>query len=1348
MFFNRQNCQQKSWRMYKKGKFFLYGCSLALAGSLMLVNTATVSAESSSSESTTAVTSTTNQISKPTGSIDLTPVSTPGRPSRTQGTLNFEIVNPSSQGKPIVIEYTNLHPTISDGDLLYNGEVIGTVTSKVETNIPQSLKMTDVTENIAPTDSSYKTTVTIKLNENADKYATGNHLPISIQTQATNATTTSVLTSAQPFDITASMKINGQTIAEVPVPVNPLEIVDLYRGDNTDYSAENVIQTVDGKETASGRTVNIIPGSIGLKEGDIVTIRKGPTIPFDYVTTTPGTAYELTGGKQTLVPVGDKGIAYVEQTQSGVRLVLESQDAKTVTYRVEGNLAEEHTPYLWTITGVRPTLNANYDGFTNTRNFEDLHITLTRAGQVVYENLNANEEEFVRAVGSIAVVNTDGLHSVYTEYYLDGQPMVNVPRDLVLSKVAPGQNYTARIKEFAQYEYVGLLDNTSAPIMGTSGDTDLVIKLNYRTVPTESKTITRTIKYVNTAGEEVAPSKTQTVTYFRTVKKDGDTGETIYGDWTSNQPIFEAVTPPTVSKHTTETTEIPRKQTTGDSTDETINVLYSPTFTNYNQRLNIRRTIEYVTEDNQKVAEPTVQIVTFTQNMKKNDVTGEEIYGEWETTETGTAFPEITPPPFDKYTPNQTTVPLLETTPDSSSTRVRVIYSPTISESTETKSITRTIKYVNDKGRKVADDEVQTVTYTRTVKTNEVTGEVTHGDWTTDKADFDEVTSPTIDKYTVDTPTVATAPTTVDTENSSVTVTYNPTLTEFTDTKIFTLTVKYQDEAGKKLADDKVVTKTYTGVLIRNEVTGEMTAKDFWTPDDGEPLLVVESPTIAKYTTDTPIVERDTAVDSTNEHLPGADYTETVVYTPIISESTETKSITRIIKYVDNKGQKVADDKVQTVTYTRTVKTNEATGQKEYGEWTTDKADFEEVTSPSVDKHTPDTETVSTAPTTVDTENSTVTVTYNPVITQTTEIKTFQRFIYYVYGGNEGEDLIPPVDQFVYYQRTVSTNLVTGEKTYGEWTTDKNTFDEVTVPLTISKDNIAYIFAGASSYSDLNSEGNVASVKVSPVDSSVQGVRLDYIAVVESTETKVITRTIKYVDANGTEIASPVTQTVTYTRTVSTNQVTGEVTYGEWTTDNNTFEAVTSPTVNNYSTETTSVDGATTTPDSQAETVTVTYQPAIAQSSETKVITRTIKYVDANGTEIASPVTQTVTYTRTVSTNQVTGEVTYGEWTTDKNTFDAVTSPTVANYTTKTTTVENGTITPDSKAETVTVVYEFITPAPLPAGNSDMPLSTTPSNRKVLPSTGEASSSIALALGSILLALLAMVGWKKKRSER
>ena len=54
MYFNRKNAEQKNWRMIKKGKHFLFGCSLvfavgaSLATQVVHANTAETTVESNS----------------------------------------------------------------------------------------------------------------------------------------------------------------------------------------------------------------------------------------------------------------------------------------------------------------------------------------------------------------------------------------------------------------------------------------------------------------------------------------------------------------------------------------------------------------------------------------------------------------------------------------------------------------------------------------------------------------------------------------------------------------------------------------------------------------------------------------------------------------------------------------------------------------------------------------------------------------------------------------------------------------------------------------------------------------------------------------------------------------------------------------------------------------------------------------------------------------------------------------------------------------------------------------------------------------------------------------------------
>ena len=78
---------------------------------------------------------------------------------------------------------------------------------------------------------------------------------------------------------------------------------------------------------------------------------------------------------------------------------------------------------------------------------------------------------------------------------------------------------------------------------------------------------------------------------------------------------------------------------------------------------------------------------------------------------------------------------------------VTYVYDTLYKDEVETKTITRTIKYVDasNETTEVSPKVVQTVTLIRTNKRNKVTGEVTEGDWST--GNWDEIISPSVENY-------------------------------------------------------------------------------------------------------------------------------------------------------------------------------------------------------------------------------------------------------------------------------------------------------------------------------------------------------------------------------------------------------------------------------------------------------------------------------------------------------------------------------------------------------------------------------------------------------------------------
>ncbi|HGE3083355.1 TPA: LPXTG cell wall anchor domain-containing protein [Streptococcus pneumoniae] len=102
---------------------------------------------------------------------------------------------------------------------------------------------------------------------------------------------------------------------------------------------------------------------------------------------------------------------------------------------------------------------------------------------------------------------------------------------------------------------------------------------------------------------------------------------------------------------------------------------------------------------------------------------------------------------------------------------------------------------------------------------------------------------------------------------------------------------------------------------------------------------------------------------------------------PKTATSTETKTITRIIHYVDKvTNQNVKEDVVQPVTLSRTKIENKVTGVVTYGEWTT--GNWDEVVSGKIDKYKdPDIPTVESQEVTSDSSDKEITVRYDRLST-------------------------------------------------------------------------------------------------------------------------------------------------------------------------------------------------------------------------------------------------------------------------------------------------------------------------------------------------------------------------------
>src|SRR5699024_4863278 len=99
--------------------------------------------------------------------------------------------------------------------------------------------------------------------------------------------------------------------------------------------------------------------------------------------------------------------------------------------------------------------------------------------------------------------------------------------------------------------------------------------------------------------------------------------------------------------------------------------------------------------------------------------------------------------------------------------------------------------------------------------------------------------------------------------------------------------------------------------------------------------------------------------------------------------------------------------------------------------------------------------------------------------------------------------------------------------------------------------------------------------------------------------------------------------------------------------------------------------------------ITVHLKHVIDTTSEEKTVTRTIKVTDPTGKVTTIP--QTAKVTRTVSTDKVTNQKTYGNWT--SSSFDSYDVPTIEGYTATQSKVDTATVTGDTQNSEVNITY-------------------------------------------------------------
>ncbi|WP_262314742.1 mucin-binding protein [Lacticaseibacillus parakribbianus] len=1016
-----------------------------------------------------------------------------------------------------------------------------------------------------------------------------------------------------------------------------------------------------------------------------------------------------------------------------------------------------------------------------------------------------------------------------------------------------------------------------------------------------NKTVTRTIKYVTTEGT-VLGTVAQEIAYTRdaSVNFSTGTGVTSYEPWQTTDAVWPARSNPDFVGWVAGTSTVVAVTTTADTPDETVTVVYYPDQVTVTSdapknpgdkvsedptdsrtypagvaanelKRSITRTITFVNGmTGDTVATDVVQTVTFTRDATVAFGAGDPVvsYTPWQSTDD--QWSALTSPVLPGLLANSTDIEAVTTTEDTASVAVNVSYYPDqvtvtpdqpknpgdainpedpndnrvypegVAQSDLVRTVTRTIQYQLAGVRAdFPSQNQQTVTYTRNATVNLATGAVSYSDWTTANAIWSSVTSPDVPQLVPSPKQVPAFTTSDDSSDETVTVLYYPAILTVTPadpkepgeavdptnpeddreypagvsqqdlTKTVTRTIKYVDETGQPVAADVIQPVIYTraatvdlnaGVTYTDWTSTDATWAATTSPSVVDMLtftkVVAESATSASTTDETVVVTYFPAiitVEPTAPHNPGDPIESTNPddnreYPAGVTAKDLNRTIFRIINYSANNGDLAASTVIQPVTYTRSATINlnqlsatDPTAGITYSAWTTADETWPAVTSPSISSWITFTKQVDVATTTVDTPTTIVNVIYYPSLLtitadepQAADVpvdatdpndkrvypagvdtddlnRTITRTITYV--NADGTQLGDVVTQVVKYTRsaTIDLNRVDASDplagiTYTQWSTTDAEWPQVKTPersglipnapevrsVTTTQDTadaaitVTYYPAGLTISPDSPKQPGEA---VDPSNSDDNRV---YPAGVDTDDlNRTITRTITYVNADGTQLGGVVTQVVKYTRsaTIDLNLMDASdplagITYTQWSTTDAEWPQVASPARTGMIPNMKEVEARITSPVTVDSTITVVYFPAtitvspdnpknpgdkvspddpndnreypagVTAADLKRAVTRVISYVDELGNSLAQPQTQSITYTRSAMidlnlvdpANPAAG-ITYTDWTTADGTWAAVVSPTIAGKVTFVKTVAAQMTTADTDDETVTVIY-------------------------------------------------------------
>ncbi|MCC4371666.1 BspA family leucine-rich repeat surface protein [Limosilactobacillus reuteri] len=810
-----------------------------------------------------------------------------------------------------------------------------------------------------------------------------------------------------------------------------------------------------------------------------------------------------------------------------------------------------------------------------------------------------------------------------------------------------------------------------------------------------NQTITRTIVVTNPDGTK--STEVQTANLYRDATYDNVTGEVTYGEWSTAK--WDAYTPENIPGYTVSESVVPEIEVKNGQQDKTVNITYIA-----NEQSG---KISYQDADGKEIGSTplsgkTGETITITPEIPA----GWKLVPGQEIPKTVTATADGISTVIVKVEHGTTNVDHTNPVPDGEKTVTGSVIDGA-HESDLNQTITRTIVVTNpDRTKQTITQEAKIY---RDATYDDVTGEVTYGEWSTAK--WDAYTPENIPGYTVSESVVPEIEVKNGQQDKTVNITY--TANEQTGK------ISYQDADGKEIGTTPLSGKTGETITI----TPEVPAGWQLVPSQEIPKTVTAtaegiSTVIVKVEHKTVVVTPATpATDIPTGKVPG----DPSKNYPTMEQLTVTSTRTINVKYPSGKEESIP----QKVTFTRTAIFDEVTGEIKYTEWlpqgTAQWASYQPTT---VTGYVPSQKIVPAMTVNPETPNETVDITYDKI----PEPQEGQEIISYQDANGQvihtqtitGEEdsnvsfkpevptnwqptgelphsikitggttviVIEPVTTTIQEHKTVTRtivehlpsgdkqtvqtvvltgtgtkNLVTGEVTDVKWDRDKfAAFTPAIVPgYTTNMSIVPEI--------DVTAASDDSTVEINYIPNEQTGM-------------------IIYRDENGSDIS----QTALKGKTGATVAVNLTVPAGWQLVSGQSIPATVTATPNGIPDVVVLIKHQTiiVKPGEEAPTGKVPGNPSTTyekMESLTKEVTRTITVKLPDGQR--QVITQTVKFIRTATFDAVTGNATYSDWQVDgSNEWPAYTTPAINGYTASQTAVSAEMVIPSDENQSIMIEY-------------------------------------------------------------